>query len=379
MKFLHTGDLHIGKTVNEFSMIEEQRCFLEQIAGAALKEKVDAVVVAGDVYDRSIPSVEAVGLLNDFLSGLTAQGIRVLMISGNHDSPERIGFANQILEKQGLHIASICTEEPMQVMLEDKYGKVNFVLLPYVKPAVAGGRTNQDAVELMLGSVMADMDVSERNVLVTHYFVTAGKNTPELSDSETSINVGGLDNVEAATFGQFDYVALGHIHKAQRIGEQNVYYAGTPIKYSFSETAQKKGVWMVTLMEKGDIKVEKYPIFPIHDMRKIRGKLEELVSNEVKVLEDCNDYIQATLTDEEELIDPLGTLRSIYPNMMQIILAKNEGDGKEAELSIIQKSKSMMELYEDFFVMIKGYEMDEARRSVMIQTIKEAEGDDYAV
>lgn len=379
MKFLHTGDLHIGKTVNEFSMIEEQRCFLEQIAAAALKEQVDAVVVAGDVYDRSIPSIEAVGLLNDFLSVLAAQKIRVLMISGNHDSPERIGFAKQILEKQGLHIASVYTEEPMQVVLEDKYGKVNFVLLPYVKPAVAGGRTNQEAVERMLGSVMADLDVSERNVLVTHYFVTAGKNAPELSDSETSINVGGLDNVEAATFGQFDYVALGHIHKAQRIGEQNVYYAGTPIKYSFSETAQKKGVWMVTLMEKGTVKVETYPIFPIHDMRKIRGKLGELVSNEVTALEDCNDYIQATLTDEEELIDPLGTLRSIYPNMMQIILAKNEGDGKEAELSKIQKSKSMMELYEDFYVMIKGYEMDEVRRSVMIQTIKEAEGDDYAV
>ncbi|MBO5165939.1 MAG: exonuclease SbcCD subunit D [Lachnospiraceae bacterium] len=362
MKFLHTGDLHIGKTVNEFSMIEEQKYVLKQIIEIAVDEKADAVVIAGDVYDRPIPPTEAVELLDNFLTTLLEKKIPVIMISGNHDSGERVAFADKILEKQGLYIAGGYEGALKRVVLTDEWGEVDFVCMPFVKPAVA-------TVENMLAATPMTMDLLSRHVLVTHYFVT-GENgdIPQLSDSESRVSVGGLDNVEAGWFAAFDYVALGHIHKRQKIGAREVWYAGSPVKYSFSEANQIKSVNLVTMGRKGDITVEARELKPIHDMRIIKGELENLISPAVVAEADCEDYIKAILTNEEELIDPIGTLRSVYPNTMQIEIAKNASLKEGEYLSAgVETKKTTGELFADFYELLKGEGLDEKRRQVVAE------------
>ena len=384
MKFLHTSDLHIGKTVHEFSMLEEQKAVLAQILEVAQQEEVDAVVIAGDVYDRSIPSTDAVNVLDDFLTRLIRKGIKVFMISGNHDSPERVGFADKILEKQGLYIGGSVKEALKQVTLQDAYGEVTFVLLPFAKPAVVGAASSQEAVSLLLeksgygadwaGTVEQQraMHQGKRHVLITHYFVTgAGGQTPELSDSETTVNVGGLEQVSADLFSGFDYVALGHIHKPQKIGEGNCYYAGSPLKYSFSECNQTKGVWLVTMEE--ETSVQRIPLAPIHEMRTIQGTLAALMRPDVIQAADPADYIQAVLTDEEELLDPIGTLRSVYPNIMQITLAKNEQKSSASyETKLQVQGKSTLELFREFFLLVKDEPLDERREQIVKECLKQA-------
>lgn len=389
MKFLHTGDLHIGKTVHEFSMLEEQRHILAQIIEIAKREAVDAVVIAGDVYDRSIPSTDAVNLLDDFLTRLTGSGIKVFLISGNHDSPERVGFADKILEKQGLYIGGRVEEPLKQVTLQDAWGEVTFVLLPFTKPAVVGAGSSREAVQLLLNNNGYGADWAEsmrkskekrkgkcmekRHVLITHFFVTgADGQMPELSDSETAVNVGGLEQVPAALFAGFDYVALGHIHKPQRISEGNCYYAGSPLKYSFSECRQTKGVRLVTMEE--EIHVQSIPLTPIHEMRTVQGTLAALMSPDVIQAADCEDYIQAVLTDEEELLDPIGVLRSVYPNIMQIQLAKNERKSSENyETSLRVQGKSTLELFREFYALVKEEPLDERREQIVKECLKQAE------
>ena len=282
MKFLHTGDLHIGKRIFETSLLEDQKHMLSQIVNLAKTEKVQALVIAGDVYDRSVPATEAVTLLDDFLTELINEKIVVIMMSGNHDSPERVSFADKILEKQGLFIAGTYEDSLRKVELTDEAGKVCFVCLPFVKSGVAGGSNSQDAVAMLLEKENLDYEDGKRYVLITHYFVT-GENgdVPELSESESDIQVGGLDNVSAALFKGFSYVALGHIHKAQHVGEGPVYYAGAPMKYSFSEANSTKSVNIVELNENGEAKVTKAPIKPLHEMRCIKGNLAELMKEEV--------------------------------------------------------------------------------------------------
>ena len=376
MKFLHTSDLHIGKNVNGFSMLEDQKHILEQMKQIAMEEKVDAVVVAGDIYDRAIPSTEAVELLDDFLTSLLAEKIPVLMISGNHDSGERVAFADRILEKQGLYIAGGDEGDVKRVTFEDEYGMVDFVCLPFVKPAVVGAKSSAEAVENILSGVPMTLDLRTRHVLVTHFFVTGESGeAPELSDSETKVNVGGLDNVPASLFGMFDYVALGHIHKPQRIGKGETYYAGSPLKYSFSEVKGSKYVNVVTLKEKGVTDVVKRELIPIREMRILKGSLEELLAqgqSEDKATRE--DYIQAVLTDEVELLDPIGSLRSVYPNVMQIVLEKNlkEEEGT-LDLNLDLGHKTTAELFMDFYEMLKGERPDEARMEIINWAAEKAE------
>ena len=372
MKFVHTGDLHIGKIVNGFSMIEDQRYILKQVYEISRREKADALVLAGDIYDRAIPPADAVVLFNDFLTDMVRAGIPVLMISGNHDSPERLGFADAILEEEGIYIAGVYKEELKKVEIADTYGNVSFVLMPFVKPASVGAKTSGEAVGNMLSMEKGrkednidkdDMDKDNKNkegedgirrVLVTHYFVTDQGREPELSDGETTIHVGGLDNVEASLFDGFDYVALGHIHKPQKIGEREVYYAGAPLAYSFSEAGQEKGINLVEMGKKGEVTMRRIPLKPLHEMRRIRGKLQELMQPEVVEAAQAEDYIRAELTDEEELIDPIGTLRSVYPNVMQILLTKNE---KKENMDYIsrpeERKKSIPQLFLGFYEMIR--------------------------
>ncbi|MBQ4536465.1 MAG: exonuclease SbcCD subunit D [Lachnospiraceae bacterium] len=380
MKILHTADLHIGKRLHEQSLLEDQKYILEQIVTIAKKHKVDVVVIAGDVYDRPVPPAEAVSLLDEFLTTLIKEEIKVIMISGNHDSPERVAFADRILEKQGLYIAGNYERPLKTVVLSDEFGEVRFVCMPFVKPAVvvADASVQKDAawaVEQMLSQTPMPLSLRQRAVLVTHYFVT-GENgeSPELSDSETDVNVGGLDNVPAGMFQMFDYVALGHIHKPQHIGMGPVYYSGSPLKYSFGEALSEKSVNLVELGEPGVGKVEKIPLKPMRELRCIKGKLEELIHPEVVSDGNAEDYLQVTLTDKEELIDPVSTLRSVYPNVLQVLLEKNLPKDQgiyESRLEIEQKSTE--ELFGDFYEMLKGEPMDEIRQSIVRETAESCE------
>lgn len=374
MRFLHTGDLHLGKTVNDFSMIADQRHILGQITDMVKKEAAEALVIAGDVYDRAIPPAEAVTLLDDFLTQMVQLGVPVLMISGNHDSPERVSFAEEILKEKGVYIAGIYKDGLKKISFFDEYGEVTFVLLPFIKPAVVSARTNGEAVEKLLAA--EEKKEGTRRVLVSHFFVTDCGREPELSDGETTIHVGGLDNVEASFFDGFDYVALGHIHKPQRIGEKQVYYAGAPLAYSFSEAGRQKTVNLVEIKGEGDITVKQLPLTPLHEMRKIRGRMEELMADEVAEAANRFDYIQAQLTNEEELIDPIGTLRSVYPNIMQIVLMKNESRGNsEYESNAVEKRKSIPELFAGFYQMVRNEEPGEERMEIILKTAKETEGE----
>ena len=377
MKFLHTGDLHIGKKIFETSLLEDQKLMLQQIYDIAVEEQVDAVLIAGDVYDRSVPATEAVELLDDFLTKLIEHRLPVVLISGNHDSPERVGFADKILERQGLYIAGAYEGCLRKVEFEDPFGKVCVVCLPFVKPAVAGGQNCAEAVERLLDKEDIDFADGKRYVLVTHYFVT-GENgkAPELSESETTVDVGGIDNVPADVFQGFDYVALGHIHKYQQIGVGQVYYAGAPMKYSFAEANSSKSVNIVTLGEKGQCQVKRRELKPLHEMRCIKGFLQELIRPEIVKAAGTSteDFIQATLTDREELIDPIGTLRSVYPNIMQIVREEKSEVSEYVQESMVIRQKNPFVLFDEFYRMVREEEMSVQEQMIMKQIVKQVTG-----
>ena len=407
MKFLHTGDLHIGKKLFEASVLEDQAHILNQIHEIALAEQVQAVVLAGDLYDRSVPPAEAVTLLDDFLTRLVQAGIPVIAVSGNHDSPERISFGEKILEKQGLYLAGVYEGSLRRVEISDGETKVCFVCLPFVRPAQVEETTSAGAVARILykEGLLADdisgqeqdkdtaqkqekaaaqentaegpmtgsegMDVCEvpmRQVLVTHYFVT-GENgqAPQLADSETSVDVGGIDNIPADVFKAFDYVALGHIHRCQQVGEGPIWYAGAPMKYSFSETRDTKSVNIVELRGQDPVTVTRRYLTPIREMRCIKGQLRDLIRPETVGAEGVSseDYIQATLTDREELIDPIGVLRSVYPNVMQILSQRYEEAGRDNYVSRLQgRRREPQELFGDFYEMLTGEKLYESQREL---------------
>lgn len=365
MKFLHTSDLHIGKKIFECPLYEDQKHMLSEIHRIAKEQNVDALVIAGDVYDRSLPPTEAVELLDTFLTELVKEKIPVIMISGNHDSPERVGFGAKILEKQGLYIGGVYEGSLRKVSIPNGDKETVFVCLPYVKPGVVGKGNCQEAVAEILARENIDFQDGKQYVLVTHYFVTgeAGQ-MPELSDSENSVDVGGIDNVTADVFHGFAYVALGHIHKNQKVGGGEVYYCGSPMKYSFSEANQTKTVNLVEIKEDGSVLVEKQALRPYREMRVIKGELQQLIAPDVVNAEgvSCDDYIQAVLTDKDALIDPIGTLRSVYPNVLQIVLEKNYNVNQELYNSSFQgQQKSIQELFAEFYYMLVGQELSEAQ------------------
>lgn len=369
MKFLHTGDLHIGKYVHDFSMLEDQAYILNQILEIAIREKVDALLLAGDIYDRSVPTAEAVSVLDDFLTKVLAEDIRIIMISGNHDSPERVEFAGRILEKQGLFITGTYKQDRKKVTLQDEYGEVAFLCIPFCRPGTIGAHNCEEAMAEMLSE--AEIDLSGRNVLLTHYFVTDGGRQPLLSDSESTVHVGGLDNIEASLFDKFDYVALGHIHRPQKIGNRPIYYAGSPLKYSFSEALHDKSVNIVTLNNKGDISVINEKLVPLREMRVLKGNLEQILQ---AVDKKDTDYVQITLTDEIELYDPLGTLRSVYPNVMQLVFSEKETGFQEADNhTLVECQRSPIQMYQDFYEEVRGKEIDQDRLDVIADIMKAAE------
>lgn len=387
MKFLHTGDLHIGKKLFEASILEDQAYILEQIRRIALEEQVQAVVLAGDLYDRSVPPAEAVTLMDGFLTRLVQAGIPVIAVSGNHDSPERISFGDKLLEKQGLYMSGTYGGSLRRVEIDDGETRVRFVCLPFVRPAAAEETTSAGAVARLLsregllpedgGSSGAAGEATMRQVLITHYFVT-GENgwTPQLSDSETGVDVGGIDNIPADIFRCFDYVALGHIHRCQQVGGRPIWYAGAPMKYSFSEAGDAKSVNIVELRGGEPAVVTRKYLTPLHEMRCIRGRLEELIRPEVVCAGgvSAEDYIQATLTNREELIDPIGTLRSVYPNVMQILSRRyEEGAGEQYESRLQGRRRSPGELFGDFYEMLTGEKLSQRQQDLVRDILQECE------
>ena len=318
MKLLHCSDLHIGKRVNEFSMLEDQRYILNQISELALLERVDAVLLAGDLYDKPIPPAEAVGLLDEFLTGLARAGIQVLAISGNHDSPERLSFAARLMEDQGVHLAALYRGAEAPVVLADEHGPVNFYLLPYLKPALvrhvypeAEIASYEQAVKYAVDQWQ--IDPGARNVLVAHQFVLGGS----ACESE-ELSVGGLDQISAQVFDAFDYVALGHLHGPQKIGRETLRYSGSPLKYSFSEAGHEKSVCLVEMGEKGRTEVRLVPLKPLRDLREVRGTYEQVTAKSFYDGTNTRDYLHITLTDEEDVPEAMGRLRAIYPNLMKL-------------------------------------------------------------
>ena len=319
MKFLHLADLHLGKRVNGFSMLEDQAHILRQILAILDDEQPDGVLIAGDVYDKSVPSVEAVELLDGFLTELRARGVPVLLISGNHDSPERLAFGGRVMDSCGIHISPVYDGALAPVTLHDEFGPVHVWLLPFVKPAHvrrwfpdANIESYTDAVAEAVAHM--DIDTAARNVLVTHQFVTGGTR----SGSE-ELSVGGTDNVDSGIFAPFDYVALGHLHGAQHIGRETIRYAGSPLKYSFSEARQHKSVTVVTLGEKGDVQVCTVALTPLRELREIRGSYDELTARSFyEHTTYRSDYLHLILTDEQDVFDAMSRLRTIYPYLMTL-------------------------------------------------------------
>ena len=387
MKFLHTADLHIGKVVNDISLLQDQKFILEQIREIAVARKVDAVLVAGDIYDRAIPSGEAVLLLDEFLTALSEAGIWVFLISGNHDSAERLSFGERMLAEQKIGIGSVYHERPISFFMNKEEESVEVVLLPFIRPIHADAKTNNEAVEKMLKCYWESVKCREaeeqteesfgkkvrRRILLTHYFVTDAGREPELSESETTVHVGGLDNVEASLLSGFDYVALGHIHKPQQIGEKPIFYAGSPIKYSFGEVNGQKSVRYVELCKDRPLQTETIPLRPIREMRKVKGTLQEIMEKAVLEGPEREDYIQAILTDKNELIDPIGTLRSVYPNIMQLVREKPEEGLKTKSSSTIIGKKEPLVLFEEFYELVYGEALPKREQDIMQEIMKRAE------
>ena len=318
MKLIHLSDLHIGKRVNEFSMIEDQKYILRVILNIIDDEKPDGVLIAGDIYDKSVPSAEAVQLLDDFLCRLAERKLPAYIISGNHDSAERLSFGGRLMDMSGIHLSPVYNGTVVPLSLCDEHGRVNIYMLPFLKPVNvkrffpdAEIESYTDAVRAAVDSM--GIDESERNILVTHQFVTGASR----SESE-ELSVGGSDNVDVSAFDGFDYVALGHIHGPQKMSRETVRYCGTPLKYSFSEANHKKSVTVVELGKKGKIEIRTVPLVPKRDLREIKGKYEEIVLKESYEGTNTDDYMHITLTDEEDIPDVMNRLRVIYPNIMKL-------------------------------------------------------------
>lgn len=319
MRFLHLADLHLGKRICERSMLDDQRYILEQILSIVSEKQVDAVLIAGDVYDRPVPPPEAVALLDRFLTALEHAGVPCLMIPGNHDSDERLAFGARLLADAGVHLAPVFDGALRTVTLEDTHGCVHFTLLPFLRPAqvrryfpdVPPG-DYEAAIRAVLGTV--DTADGDRHVLLAHQFVIAIGVAPERCDSELA-SVGTLDNVDVSAFDGFDYVALGHIHGPQRVGRDTVRYAGSPLKFSFSEANHHKSASLVTLGAKGEVEVELVPLVPLRDMREKRGALADILTPAAG--ERTDDFLHITLTDDA-VMDAMNKVRAVYPNTLRL-------------------------------------------------------------
>ena len=370
MKLIHLSDLHIGKRVNEVSMIPEQKHILAEILEIIRDEQADAVLIAGDVYDKTVPSAEAVTLFDEFLCRLAAERIPTFIISGNHDSPERLAFGNRLLAGSGIHISPVYDGQVTPITLSDDHGPVQFWLLPFVKPAhvkryypEAGIESYTDAIRVAMEHM--ELDKTQRNVLVTHQFVM-GASTCESEE----ISVGGSDNVDASVLADFDYVALGHIHGPQNIGSNRIRYCGTPLKYSFSEECHHKSVTLVHLGAKGELSVELRPLTPLHDLRSIRGTFQEVAAKDFCKKTAAEDYLHVILTDEEDVPEAIGKLRVIYPNVMKLTYDNTRTRTNQViDGAVDVQKKSPLELFDELYTIQNNQPMSDEQRHFVQELI----------
>lgn len=374
MKLFHISDLHLGKRVYEFSMLEEQKELLESILNRIEEEKPDALLITGDVYDKPVPPTEAVKLLDDFLTKLAEKGLHTYIIAGNHDSAQRLEFGKDIIGKNGIHITGSIEKELEHFVETDDFGKVHIWLLPFFKPAHVNGLLGEsftsygEAAKALLDG--SNIDGTKRNIILVHQFVT-WKGTAERSDSEM-LSLGGVEEIDASLFFDFDYAALGHLHSPQKMGKETVRYAGSPMPYSFSEILQKKGITVVELKEKGDISLDFIPLETKRKFREIKGPLNELLSA-AKAEGGSEDYIRCILTDKEALLDPMGQLRSVYPNLMTLEFQQRETEN-EQEITIDTEDIRPDELFAMFFEKQNEKELDETQQKILGHIWKGLEG-----
>lgn len=393
MKIIHTSDWHIGKIVNEFSMIEDQKYILNKLIELIEIEDPKVLLIAGDIYDRSIPPVEAVELLNETLNKLIIEkNIKVLAISGNHDGGERLSFGGSILEKQGLYIAGRDEELYKKVTIKDENKNINFYLVPYKDPALTRKiledkeiKSHNDAMISVINKIKRELNKKEKNILVGHGYITMKRKDAikelenkyevaelETSESERPLSIGGTDLIDGNIFEDFDYVALGHLHGRQKVGREEMRYSGSLLKYSFSEVNQKKGVYILDINKENNIDIDFKPMKPLRDLRIIKGNIEDLLEEGRNIKEGKNDYIQAILTDDGELINPMEKLKSVYPNTMLITRErKKEITEDKTSAKGEYKKKSKLELFKEFYDDLGNGDYTKEKEAVLINTINE--------
>ena len=383
MKLLHVSDLHIGKRVNGISMVEDQRYILDQIVSIAKEQQVGAILISGDIYDKASPSAEAVTVLDSFLSKLASAGIRVLAVPGNHDSAERIAYAQGLLAEQGVCFPPVFSGSIQTETLEDEHGPVIFWLIPFLKPGdvrryfpdIEIGDDYSAALGATLGT--CGLDSSIRNIAITHQLVTAGGKSPERADDE--IKLGGIDNVDVSIYDQFDYVALGHVHRPQRVGRDTVRYSGSPLKYSFSEARYPKSAVLLDVGPKSQddevgacIGFELVPLKPLHDMREVRMQLSDLLAQSDELGDEANDYLHVTLTDEHPQLDAMAKIRGLFPNAMSvdydnITIAKQR---ERVRAAVNPDEVDTVELFKKFYEEQVEKPADEVQERMVAKVVK---------
>ena len=376
MRLLHTSDLHIGRRMNGYSLIEDQKHILEEILQIAKDKKVDVLLIAGDVYDRHIPSEEAVTLFDGFITALANEGIPAMVTSGNHDSAERVGFGSHLMDAMQVFVSPAYRGNTKKVVLEDRHGRVNFWLLPFVKPQLVRSVFQQDDIEdytQAIARTVEEMnpDFNERNVILSHQFVAGSVRT----ESET-VSVGGMDNVAPSAYTGFDYVALGHIHRPQRAGAEHIRYCGSPLKYSFDNNEGQKSVLMVDLEEKGNVNIEKLPLHPVRDMREIRGSFDQLIQMAEQDTVGSKDYISVVITDEHEKYDGFQRLKDVYPNLMQMRYDNRRmAFDQQVDNLTADAGKTTYEYCQELFEKQNNGEMSEFQNRILMQIIDEVKGE----
>lgn len=377
MRLMHLSDLHLGIKVYEFDLYDDQKYMLDQLIDVARKKQVDGIMISGDIYDRQVPPAESVALFDSFLTKLSNAGFKVYITSGNHDSQERLSFGARLMEGSGIYFGGTFDGTVPRIDLEDEFGPVHIFMLPFLKPTLVRAHTSddqekekitgyQEAIDFVLEK--CEIDENDRNIIMAHQFVTGASR----SDSE-EINVGGVDGISADSFARFDYVALGHIHTPQKIGgKDTVRYCGTMLKYSFSECSQEKSVPIITFREKGNVEIELVPLKPVKDMREIKGSYMDLTAKKNYADTNTEDYLHVTLTDEEDVPDALGRLRSIYPNIMKLDYDNLRTRAVyNNEIPDEVEKKSPLDLFDEFYNLQNGRSLNEEESSYVQSKIDE--------
>ena len=366
MKLIHLSDLHLGKRVCEMSMLEDQEYILREILGIVEDTRPDALLISGDVYDKSVPSAEAVTVFDDFLCRLAARKLPVLIISGNHDSPERLSFGGRLMQGSGIYISPVYDGTVRPITLRDGFGEVHFWLLPFLKPVHVRSVFPEENIESYTDACAAavahmPLNKEERNVILVHQFVTGA----ETCGSE-ELSVGGTDNVDASVFADFDYVALGHIHRPQNGGSNKIRYCGTPLKYSLSEVDHHKSVTLVELGAKGELHLELIPLHPKHDLREIRGSFAQLTDMDYYKNTAAEDYLHIILTDEEDIPEAAGKLRAIYPNYLHISYDNTRTRTDQVvDCAENVRRKSKLELFDELYRLQNNQPMSDTQRAFL--------------